>query len=282
MSSRKSRTEELENSLEDLRGSDDAFPDGVGKGILEKKRVEEDNASAQNIDFLKDGEAERGKKQQRTNKIRKMGEGNRNSYSFNVGDYSESSYVDSSNRGYDGRFSADDNDAGTTEIENGEEFICINKDGTIEVINDKLPKVEIRNVKSAKSQKGNNTSKKHRIQGREVQNPKKAQNGHQLEQRQADDKKKRRRGDADDLDGNREDSPNRDKRIRRDNEVKESSSNDKIIQIMKFIRRMALLPDERLMQNLQHGFPLHAQDTVLAGFRIIEWFQGTGSEMEDA
>ncbi|KAI8299563.1 hypothetical protein K4K59_002168 [Colletotrichum sp. SAR11_240] len=199
MSSRESRTKELGKRLEHLRGSDDASPDQFAKEMVEKKRVGEDNASAQDFDSLEDGKTERDKEQQRTN----------------------------------------DSEDGTPEIGNGEESIHAENDGSRQVVSDKSSKVGIRNLK------------------------------------------KHRRGDADETNGDREESLSRRKRIERDNELDASPATDNIIQIIKFIRRMALLPDERLMQNLQHGFPLHAQNTILTGFRIIEWFQATESDMEE-
>ncbi|KAF4830381.1 hypothetical protein CGCTS75_v005955 [Colletotrichum tropicale] len=196
--------------------------------------------------------------------------------SSNIGESSKSSDADPSDCNYDKTCSVDDGNHKPTEIENFEGFMNIQRHSSWEVVSDKSTRVEARGLKRARSQEKGNADEKHRSDGRKIRKIKRSKNGNQAEQHQVRDEMRHRRGDANEMDGGLEDSPNG------DNGVEESPSNDRIIQIMKFIRRMALLPDERLMQNLQHGFPLHAQDTILAGFRIIEWFQGTGSEMEDA
>ncbi|KAL3306765.1 hypothetical protein RB213_010898 [Colletotrichum asianum] len=277
MGSRGNTTAELENIVENLHKSDNRSAYEIKRNVANQNQAEEDTDVTQDDDSREYGESKGDKKQHRANKVQRTEKSNTSICSSNVGESSESSCADSSDHNYDQTCSADDGNHKPTEIENIEGFMNIQKHSSWEVVSDKSTRVEAQGLKKARSQKGNIMSKKHKSQGRGVQNPKNAQNGHQLEQRQADDEKKHRIGDADD----REESPSRRKRIRRVNEVEESHATDNIIQIMKFIRRMALLPDERLMQNLKHGFPLHAQNTILTGFRIIEWFQATESDMEE-
>ncbi|KAH0421866.1 hypothetical protein CcaCcLH18_13179 [Colletotrichum camelliae] len=281
MSSREKRTAELENFSENLRNSDDTSADEIDKETVDRIQAEGDDEPSEDEESREYGGFAGAQKQQRAMKVQRVFTSTRKGCGSSVGDSSESSCVDSSNRNHDGECSSDESDVEITEIENGEDSMDdVKKESSWEVVSDNSSKVEIGNLKRARSQRQDSTSKKHGNLGQRKRNPKKSKNEDQPEQRE-NNRSKRRRGDADELDSDREESPNGRKRSRRDNEADESPAADNIIQIMKFIRRMALLSDERLMQNLQHGFPLHAQDTILAGFRIIEWFQGTESDLED-
>ncbi|KAH9243286.1 hypothetical protein K456DRAFT_28611 [Colletotrichum gloeosporioides 23] len=250
----------LEKSLENPRSSSYASSD---------KHAERDN------------ESRKDKREQRIKKLRATEKSDTNIRSYNVRDFSEPPSADSGNRNYDGGCSTDESGMKPTDVEKEEGCMDVKKDRSRGVVSDKSPKVETRNLKRARSQQQDHTSKKHWSHRKESRNTEESKNEHRSEQREVDDEKKRRRGDADELDSNREESTNGRKRTKREDKAEVPPDTDNITQIMKFIRRMALLSDERLMQNLQHGFPLHAQDTILAGFRIIEWFQGTESDLED-
>ncbi|KAI8151389.1 hypothetical protein K4K49_009366 [Colletotrichum sp. SAR 10_70] len=276
MGSRGNITAKLENTFENLQKSEDRSANETKRDVANQNHAEKNADDIQDDESREYGESEGHKEQHRAQKVQRMEKSNTSTCSSCVDESSRSSYTDASDRNYDKICSADDGNHEPTEIENIEAFMNIQRHSSWGMVSDKSTRVEARGLKRARSQEKGNADEKHRSDGKKSRNIKKSKNGNQAEQRQVGDEMTHRRGDADEMDGGLENSPNG------DNEVKESSSNDKIIQIMKFIRRMAPLPDERLMLNLQHGFPPHAQETILTGFRIIEWFQGTGSEMEDA
>ncbi|KAK2734782.1 hypothetical protein CKAH01_08016 [Colletotrichum kahawae] len=87
--------------------------------------------------------------------------------------------------------------------ENGEEYTDINKDSSWEVVNENSSKIEIGNLKRARSQKQNNTSKKHVSQEQRKRNPKKSKNEDRSGRRENNNSESRR-GDAEELYGSRE------------------------------------------------------------------------------
>ncbi|EQB53314.1 hypothetical protein CGLO_06972 [Colletotrichum gloeosporioides Cg-14] len=265
-----------------IMGSCEELETSLGKGLeksLENPRNSTDESSDEHTE--RDNKCQKGKREQRINKLRETEKSDTNIRSYNVSDFSESPSADSGSRNYDGGCSADESGTKPIDIENDEGCMDVKKDRSWGVVSDKSPKVGTRNLERARSQQQDHTSKKHWGRRKDNRNTEESKNEHRPEQREVDDEKKRRRGDADESDSNREESPNGHKRTRREDKVEAPPGTDNITQIMKFIRQMALLSDERLLQNLQHGFPMHAQDTILAGFRIIEWFQGTESDLED-
>ncbi|KAI8172281.1 hypothetical protein K4K51_011303 [Colletotrichum sp. SAR 10_75] len=262
-----------------IMGSCEELEISLGKS-LENPRNSTDESFDEHAE--RDNESQKGEREQRINKLRGAENSDTNIRSCNVSGSSEPPSADSGNRDYDGGCSTDERGMKPTDIENDEGCIDVKRDRSRGVVSDKSPKFGTRNLKRARSQQQDHTGKKHWSHRNESRNTEEeSKNEHRPEQREFDDKKKRRIGDADELDSNREESTNGRKRTKREDKAEEPPDTDNITQIMKFIRRMALLSDERLMQNLQHGFPLHAQDTILAGFRIIEWFQGTESDLED-
>ncbi|KAJ5000267.1 hypothetical protein K4K48_002917 [Colletotrichum sp. SAR 10_66] len=264
-------------------GSCEELEISLGKSLeksLENPHNSTDDSSDEHAE--RDNESQKGEREQRINKLRGAEKSDTNIRSYNVRDFSEPPSADSGNHDYDGGCSSYKSGTEPTDNENDEGCMNVKRDRSRGVVSDKSPKVETRNLKRARSQQQDHTSKKHWGHRKESRNTEEeSKNEHRPEQREFDDKKKRRIGDVDKLDSNWEESTNGRKRTRREDKAEAPPDTDNITQIMKFIRRMALLSDERLMQNLQHGFPLHAQDTILAGFRIIEWFQGTEGDLED-
>ncbi|KAF4851171.1 hypothetical protein CGCSCA4_v003538 [Colletotrichum siamense] len=244
MGSRGNITAELENTFENLHKSEDRSANETKRDVANQNQAEENTDGIQDDESREYGESEGDKELHRANKVQRIEKSNTSICSSNVGESSESSGADSSDRNYDKKCSVDDGNHEPTEIENMEGFMNIQRHSSWEVVSDKSTWVEARGLKRARSQEKGNADEKHRSDGKKSRNIRKSKNGNQAEQNQVRDDMKHRRGDANEIDGGLEDSPNG------DNEVKESSSNDKIIQIMKFIRRMAPLPHERLMLNL--------------------------------
>lgn len=123
----------------------------------------------------RDNESQKGKREQRINKLRGTEKSDTNIRSYNVRDFSEPPSADSGNRDCDGGCSSDESAVELTDIENDEGCMNVKKDRSRGVASDKPPKVETRNLKRARSQQQDHTSKKpwsHRKESRKTEESK--------------------------------------------------------------------------------------------------------------